>query len=446
MSVAAASPRERRGLEGIARQLGAWAADLSAQHLLRQAVFLAAVTVAWVSLKPYESLARADLGDILTGQETLTYLIFGALAGLALVLVFAEHGRALASLATPFTIALALWFCVNVVLSQDPGTSLKRLMLTAAVALLTACLPLLARSRDELRNLLAVSALTLLVLCYIGMIVAPDVTIHQAHDLLEPQLAGDWRGTFAHKNRAAAVMGMLLFVGIGVWRMGWRVGGGAIVFLSGLFLIGCGGKSALALSLFVFALTSLFRIVRSLGGRAVLALGPVVFINVFSVGTVMNDGLARLVASLPIDATFTGRTDIWRFAIDSLASRPITGFGFAAFWGTERVREVASDDKSWAGIAAHSHNGYVDTALTLGLVGLLLTVLVLLIGPLRAYQRADADGTPAGPAADMFLQLWLFGVLLSAMESFFFDRADAIWFTFLIAVFGLHYMARFRTR
>ena len=44
------------------------------------------------------------------------------------------------------------------------------------------------------------------------------------------------------------------------------------------------------------------------------------------------------------------------------------------------------------------------------------------------------------------LQIWLFGVYLSSLESFYLDRDDPIWFTFLLAVFGLHYLARFRTR
>jgi hypothetical protein len=38
------------------------------------------------------------------------------------------------------------------------------------------------------------------------------------------------------------------------------------------------------------------------------------------------------------------------------------------------------------------------------------------------------------------------GVYLSSMESFFLDRADPLWFTFMVAVFGLHYLARFRAR
>jgi hypothetical protein len=44
----------------------------------------------------------------------------------------------------------------------------------------------------------------------------------------------------------------------------------------------------------------------------------------------------------------------------------------------------------------------------------------------------------------LFLRIWLFGVWLSSMESFLLDRADPIWFTFLISVFGLHYISRFR--
>jgi len=44
------------------------------------------------------------------------------------------------------------------------------------------------------------------------------------------------------------------------------------------------------------------------------------------------------------------------------------------------------------------------------------------------------------------MRLWLFGIYLSSMESFLLDRADPIWFTFLVAVFGLHYISRFRLK
>ncbi|GEO99158.1 O-antigen ligase family protein [Methylobacterium haplocladii] len=431
---------------GMLGHLRGRAGGLSVLRLLRQALFLATLLIAWISLKPFPDLSRLDIADLVTGQEALTYGAFGILAFVGLVLVAREHGRALASLASPTHLVLAGWLVLSVILSQDHATSAKRLALTAAVMLLTACLPLLAQTRTELRNLTAIAALGLLTVCYLGMVVAPDLAIHQPRDLQEPGLAGNWRGSFGHKNAAAAVMAMLLFIGVAVFRAGGRVAGLAILGLACAFLVGSEGKSAFALSLVVFALTGAFSVVRSFRGRLLIAIGPILLLNLFTVGSVMSDALASIVAALPIDATFTGRTDIWRFAIQTIAARPIAGYGYAAFWGTQTVRDVSDEGATWAGYASHSHNGYIDTTLTLGAVGLVLLLLVFVLGPLRNYQKLQTETGNAGPFATMFLQIWLFGLMLSSMESFFFDRADPIWITFLFAVFGLHYLARFRTR
>ena len=99
----------------------------------------------------------------------------------------------------------------------------------------------------------------------------------------------------------------------------------------------------------------------------------------------------------------------------------------------------------WAEYASHSHNGYLDTALTMGLPGLALLIAVLVFAPLRDFHAADRNGN-RGPLAMLLFQLWLFTLYLSTMESFFLDRVDPMWFTFLIAVFGLHYLARFRVK
>ena len=122
----------------------------------------------------------------------------------------------------------------------------------------------------------------------------------------------------------------------------------------------------------------------------------------------------------------------------------LTGYGFASFWGSSAIQNLP-EGKEWAGFAAHSHNGYLDTALGMGVPGLLLLILVLVIVPLRNFQQADEGGNN-GPLAMMLLRIWLFGLYLSAMESFFLDRSDPLWFTFLLAVFGLHYLARFRAQ
>jgi len=99
----------------------------------------------------------------------------------------------------------------------------------------------------------------------------------------------------------------------------------------------------------------------------------------------------------------------------------------------------------WTEYASHSHNCYLDTALSMGMPGTLMLIAVFVIAPLRDFQRAD-DGGNGGPLAMALLRIWLFGIYLSSFESFFLDRADPIWFTFLFAVFGLHYLARCRLK
>ncbi|MHC2089090.1 O-antigen ligase family protein [Methylobacterium sp. CM6244] len=426
------------------RRLQAVLADTPAILIARKVVFLAVLLLSWISLKPFQDLSNPDVLELATGREGLTYASFGLFALLCLALTLPAHAKALRGFASPWFLALGAWLAVNVVLSQDPMTSVKRLTLAGSVMLAAACLPLLARSRNDLRNLLAIASLLLLGACYLGMLLAPDLAIHQAKDVGEPMLAGNWRGVFGHKNSAAAVMAMLVFIGIAVARSGLVTVGLVIVALSGLFLLGSEGKSATALLVASLAITGLFGVIRSLAGRILLTLVPLFTINLFSVGTVVSEPLAAIVRTLPVDSTFTGRTDVWQFAIEALTARPLTGYGFSAFWNNVTVRAASDDGSSWAGYASHSHNSYLDTAVTLGLPGLVLVLAIFVAAPLRDVMRIEANGR-ADPLVTMFVQVWLFGLLLSCMESFFFDGGDPVWVTFLISVFGLRYLARFRS-
>ena len=257
-------------------------------------------------------------------------------------------------------------------------------------------------------------------------------------------MAGNWRGPFGHKNMAAAVLAMVLFIGIYTCRMGAWISGVAIIGLASIFLYFSAGKSSTALCIAAILLSSLTAMVRSFWGRAVMLLTPLVLLNMLGVGTVLSETLADIAQKLPLDTTFTGRSDIWVFAVQSLQARLTFGYGFASFWGSSAIQNLP-EGKEWAAYASHSHNGYLDTTLGMGLPGLALLILIIVIAPLRNFQAAEQGGNN-GPLAMLFLRIWLFGLYLSSVESFFLDRADPIWFTFLLAVFGLHYLARFRLR
>jgi O-antigen ligase len=410
--------------------------------VLRAATFIGTLLLVWVSLRPFVDLSGVQLKDLTTGNEALTYAAFGCLALLTVALAMRDNMQGLATLLSPGFMLFGAWILLTVLFSLDPSTSIRRFALTACVIAVASTLMLLPKSQTELMRWLGIAALALLAVCYLGILLAPNMSIHLATDAQEPALAGDWRGPFGHKNAAAPMMVMLLFIGIYISRMGALLSGAAIIGFAGLFLLNSGGKSAFALCIAVLLVTGLISVIKWLWLRAVVCLTPLLALNLLSVGTVMSDGLENVAKMLPFDTSFTGRTDIWTFAFQALQQRLSIGYGFAAFWGSSSIRDLP-EGKEWAEFASHSHNGYLDSALAMGLPGLLLLIAVLVVGPLKNFHAADRGGN-GGPLATMLLQIWLFGLYLSSMESFFLDRADPLWFTFLLGVFGLHYLARFR--
>jgi O-antigen ligase len=412
--------------------------------VVRGVTFIGSLLLAWISLRPFIDLGNMQLSEPTTGNETLTYAAFGCLAMLTIVLATRDSMPGLATLLSPAHILFGGWTVATVMLSLDPSTSIRRFALTACVITVAATLMLLPKSQNEMMRWFSIAALALLAVCYLGILLAPNLSIHLATDVQEPQLAGNWRGPFGHKNIAAGVMAMLLFLGIYIIRSGAWLSGAIIVGLASLFLLNTAGKSSLFLTFAVLALTSLTAVVRAFWLRAVVFLTPLVLLNLLGVGTVMNESLAGVAKSLPLDSSFTGRTDIWTFALQALQLRPLTGYGFSAFWGSSAVQNLP-EGMEWATTASHSHNGYLDTALAMGLPGMALLIAVLVIAPLRNFHAADRGGNN-GPLTMALLRIWLFGLYLSSLESFFLDRSDPLWFTFLVAVFGLHYLARFRVR
>jgi O-antigen ligase len=416
---------------------------LQVMQIARCVTFLAIMMAIWVSLRPFPDLTASDFTDVESGKFATTYITLGMLSVVAVALAAFENLKAFQSLLTPPFLLLACWIGINTLFSHDFGLSSQRLVLTVCVVALAASVLLLPSSQAELDLWLGASALILLALCYLGVWLAPTYSTHTAGDMFEEHLAGDWRGPFGHKNVAAPIMAMLIYVGLYLVSRKYLISGIAIAGLSAVFLVFSGGKSATGLCVVTLMLSSVVYALKSPWLRAGVCFIPLFTLNALTVGSVFDNRIAEILKLLPIDTTFTGRTDIWDFAISSLALRPILGYGFAAFWGTDSIEKLTKLNQEWAATSSHSHNGYLDSALTMGYPGLALIILILVVLPLKNFNVAVRSGN-AGPLAKLLMRLWLFGIYLSSMESFILDRADPIWFTFLMAVFGLHYISRFR--
>lgn len=237
------------------------------------------------------------------------------------------------------------------------------------------------------------------------------------------------------------MMAVFVYVGWFVARTARPLGGVVISIAAFIFLVYSGGKSALGMVFVVGVIAFLVDRVQSLRARAFVAFGPLALIGFLTVGSIASDAARSLLGMLPIDVTFTGRTEIWRFAIDALAAHPWRGHGFEAFWYSDSVRFGAEDSTKWMVDVATSHNSYVDLALTIGLPGLALVVLAFLVAPLRDFHRTLCTRQNK-EFARFFLLLWLFSLYLGTFEAFFLSRENPMWFIFALAVCGLRFAAR----
>ncbi|MBV9558435.1 MAG: O-antigen ligase family protein, partial [Pseudolabrys sp.] len=341
---------------------------------------------------------------------------------------------------TPFLILTFLWFACTAALSAYPALAGRRLVLAIFVIFQSTVLVLLPRDRSQFVRLLAVGSLAVLALCYAGVIFAPDLAIHQATDIAEPQLAGNWRGFFAHKNGAGAGMAILIIFGICICRSLSGVWGALIIALATVFPFFTESKSPIMLLPLVLLFSWLLVRVRHPIGKFIVATSVPAIIAVFTIGSVQFDAVNGLVSKLLADPTFTGRNDIWEFTLQHIAQRPIFGFGYQAFWGTSELLNNWSWLDSWGFRASDAHNGFLNIAVMTGIVGLLLALSWAFLQPLLDHIRTAPKRVD--PAINMmFIQLWLFFLYLCGFESELFTNGSIVWFLAAASIIGMRFQA-----
>jgi O-antigen ligase len=409
----------------------------------RALLFLAILLVGWTSFPPFPDLGTNESITVGDGTFIATYAAFAVMGSIAALMIWRTDGPALRSLLTPSYAALAIWIGVTCTTSQDVGASLKRVIMLGFVAISCAALSLLPRNRDQFASLLAFVASTIIFLSYFGVIFAPQFSIHQATDLGEPQLAGDWRGLFGHKNMASAIFSILSFVGIFVLRTRRPVIGWIIFALSIIFVLASGGKSSTGICVATIGVSFLAVYTSNIALWSLIVFGPLVLLNILGVGSVLSPTASSLVASVAMDATFTGRIDIWSFAVAKASEALVFGHGLGAFWGSQGLLFGQEQSTIWAGGAAHAHNGYLDAVISMGLPGLAVTIGALVIQPARDVRSVLERGEEPALAL-LFLQIWIFSLYLNSLESFFYDRAHSGWVALLFAVFGMRFLSNFR--
>jgi O-antigen ligase len=130
------------------------------------------------------------------------------------------------------------------------------------------------------------------------------------------------------------------------------------------------------------------------------------------------------VTSLGRDMTLTTRTDIWSI-VREYQDNPLLGAGFNTFWAGERYRLLSSE----TGGIHQAHNGYLETYLNGGWIGVGLLGCVLI----AAYRRIRKGLSMGRAESTMSFVVLIIAVVHNYSEASF-NKTVLLWFVTLVAI------------
>jgi O-antigen ligase len=169
-----------------------------------------------------------------------------------------------------------------------------------------------------------------------------------------------------------------------------------------------------------------------LASGRVIALGTVSFAAAAAVLGVLFLGSSRFVELLlglvQRSASLTGRTNLWRLALEQGAASPLWGQGFGL-----------TPDYSGVSHANHAHNGFIQVFFDRGLVGVLIFMVIFAAAFWAAVRRKDRTGVALITAvavanlANDYLTFASLGLLVLLWQSFLGSVGRPGWLTRLAA-------------
>lgn len=393
------------------------------------------------TLTPFYRMADTGVVENSTGNvvNQIGYLGLAVIFGAALFAIVDK--RVLVRMVSPTWILVFAIAFVSCLQSWDPVGSARGLLLGLVALVIVASVLVLPRSEQDFAQAAANAILLLLLINYAALLVAPNLAIHTAAEG-EPWHAGSWRGHLTHKNVAAPIFSVLCMFGIYCWRSGLRFRGLIITLLCANFVLHTASKTTIGFLPIAIGLVALGRTFGRPYLMITLHLIATGLLLALTLGTIWSHQLLSITTALVSDPTFTGRDDIWRFALNHLGDRLWLGYGQAGFWQSPVISGLESDFEAvWdvRGIVT-AHNAYLDAVLLYGLPGGLTIIYLLMIKPLFDYAKAFRHHRNRR-LADLFVMTVIFMTYIGLLESLFLNRADPMWLLLAMAILGLGLLA-----
>ncbi|MHB1330017.1 MAG: O-antigen ligase family protein, partial [Gemmatimonadales bacterium] len=131
------------------------------------------------------------------------------------------------------------------------------------------------------------------------------------------------------------------------------------------------------------------------------------------------------------DSSFSGRTLLWAAVVQEIADRPWLGYGLQAFWNGR----TAEFSQVWAIVRwapPHSHNGFLDLALNIGIIGTGLFLIGFVLSAGRAL--TNAYGRVGDRLAYWPLTFLAYFTLTNISESTLLRHSSIFWILYVSVV------------
>jgi len=157
------------------------------------------------------------------------------------------------------------------------------------------------------------------------------------------------------------------------------------------------------------------------------SIGIILILSIALIGLLQYafDFIPFVLESLGRNVTFTGRTAIWSEVLNADIN-PIVGTGYDSFWSGQRMETIW---KNIGIIIIQAHNGYIETYLNLGFVGLFL-LLGIIATSFKKAKNELVRNFDFGRFRLAFLAIALMYNLTEAA----FKGLHLMWFVFLLVV------------
>jgi O-antigen ligase len=332
-------------------------------------------------------------------------------------------------------LALFVLIVISVLWSIHPEVTVRR-SVNYLSTLLTAWYLVALFDGDEIMKILSCSIAISVVFSFLFVGAFPHDAIHQASPWHGPgmeDIAGSWKGAFAHKNVLGGTMAVGIFAELYILTTTDRRAFWHFILLCCCFaLLGFARSStASVLTLVYLSGAMIFLVLQRAQQYFGVALSAVVvlLLTTLIIFLAYPDMVLRALGS---DPTLTGRTELWAQVAALIWQKPVLGYGYSAVWlPDDSITRAVSNAVGWE--VPQAHNALLEVALELGIVGL-LTVLAFVAMSLWGSLRCIVAGRYR---LGMFSLTFFLGALIAgATEATLVQNQTISWVIFNVLSFS----------